>query len=291
MEHVIDFKCTGENLEQIPDEIISRTGISFPEAHQNKNLMACLAVEMKKFKHDSFVRIPFCVTVEAEALGAKIKLGNSTSGPRVEEYAFTSMDELKNVEVMDLTKGRIKEVLDCVELLHNQQEIAALSVEGPFTIISSLMDPMIFFKAIRQRPEEVKQLLTVIEESIIRYIEAGVERGAMIISYGDPVGSMDIVGPKLYREYSGKTSYNILKKLESLPVPALIHLCGKTSTALEKLGLSETKSIEVDKDISYGQALCNLLKDLQEIRFIGHRCIKWSPNKMGKQVVWEIALK
>lgn len=284
----IDFKCVGETLEEIPEAIIS-AGISFPEAHIDKYRMAALAKALKQYKGDVITRIPFCVTVEAEALGARIKLGNEKAGPRVAAYAFNDIEELQKINPINLEAGRIKEVLDCVELLSREGETVALSVEGPLTIISSLIDPLEFYKGLRKNPLAVENTLQIIEEGIFKYIREGVKRGARIISYADPVGSPDIVGPKMYRDVSGKTSFNILKKAESLAADLLIHLCGKTSTAFEKMGFSRSEQIETKEGITYGQAICDLLSQNCGVKFIGHRCIKQTSLELRKPVIWGIS--
>ena len=123
------------------------------------------------------------------------------------------------------------------------------------------------------------------------YIIEGIKRGAKIISYGDPVGSIDIVGPKIYEEYSGKISCNILKRVEPYLENSVIHLCGKTSTAFEKLGLSESRAIEFQEEITYGDAINRILQERKDVKFIGNSCIKRTPFIMQKPVVWEIKLK
>lgn len=291
MENKVEFKCEGENLEQIPEVIVEKTGITFPEAHKDKNQMALLAKEIRAYKNDTMARIPFCVTVEAEALGGDIQLGDAKIGPRVSGYRYENVEEMQQMSEMNLGSGRIKEVLDCIEILNSQGEVVALSVEGPFTIISSLIDPMNFYKGIRKDKDAVTKIIKVVEDSIANYIIEGLKRGAGIISYGDPVGAMDIVGPKMYEEISGRSSYNILKRVEQYLDGAVIHICGKTSTAFVKLGLAETIPVEFAADMRYGEAINNALKERKDIKFIGHRCIKKSPFMLGNKVLWGIKLK
>jgi uroporphyrinogen-III decarboxylase len=291
MENKVEFKCEGENLEQIPESIVEKTGITFPEAHENKYQMAMLAREIRAYRKDTVARIPFCVTAEAEALGGDIQLGDAKIGPRVRGYRFESVEEMQYMSEMDLESGRIKEVLDCVELLCSQGEVVVLNVEGPFTIISSLIDPMNFYKGIRKNNDAVTKIISVVEDSIVKYIIEGLKRGARIISYGDPVGAMDIVGPKMYEEVSGKSSYNILKRVEQHLEAAVVHICGKTSTAFVKLGLAVTIPVEFTEDMKYGEAINTALKERKDIKFIGHRCIKKSPLMLGNKVLWSIKLK
>ena len=145
----MDFICTRDDLEQIPEEVVKKTGLTLPGAHSDKKSMATLAGVLRKHRGDVIARVPFCNTVEAEAYGAHIKLGNALNGPRVESYRFPSIEEMSDLPSLDLNKGRIKEVLDAVELLVETGENVALSVEGPFTILSSLIDPMNFYKGLR----------------------------------------------------------------------------------------------------------------------------------------------
>jgi uroporphyrinogen-III decarboxylase len=290
MEYNIEFKCEGDNLEIIPDNIINSTGITFPRAHTENALMCLLAKEMKNYKKDSICRVPFCVTVEAEALGGNIKLGDMKIGPRVDQYAFATIEELQNIKDIDFNNGRIKEVLDATQKLSNEGECVAISVEGPFTILSSIIDPMVFYKGIRKNKEKIDEFLKVLEDNIVSYIIEGIKRGAKIISYGDPVGSLDIVGPKVYEQYSGKITYNILKRVEPYLENSVIHLCGKTSTAFEKFNLSVSRSIEFEQEITYGDAINRILQERKDVKFIGNSCIKRTPFIMKKPVVWEIKL-
>ncbi len=287
----MDFKCSGDNLEQIPEEVVTETGITFPEAHTNKNNMATLAVALMKHRGDVISRVPFCVTVEAEAMGAQIKLGDALNGPRVESYPYSSIEEMSSLQKMDITKGRIKEVLDAVQIIAAAGEKVSLSVEGPFTIISSLIDPMNFYKGLRKNPQQIRDILAIVEAGIISYSLEGIKRGASIISYGDPVGAMDIVGPKVYREFSGTSSQGIIKGIKEAGGKVLIHLCGKTSTALEKIERASSYAIDARVDLTYGQAMIDLIDKITEPLALGHRCIKWSSKKMGQPVLWGIELK
>lgn len=286
----MDFICTGDDLEQIPEEVVRKTGISLPGAHSDKRSMATLARELKNHRGDVIVRVPFCVTVEAEAYGGHIKLGDALNGPRVDSYRFMSLEEMSDLQSLDFAKGRIKVVLDTVELLVDAGEKVALSVEGPFTILSSLIDPMNFYKGLRKDPQQIKEILAVIEKGIIRYSLEGIKRGASIISYGDPVGAMGIIGPKVYRDYSGPSSWRIIKEIKDGGGKVLIHLCGKTSTALEKIEMARVYPVEADRALTYGQALLGHLDKTTEPIVIGHRCIKGSSNRMVDPILWGIEL-
>lgn len=288
MSEIMDFKCVSDKMEEIPESIVKKIGRGFPEVHTKAEYIATLSKELKEYKKDTLCRVPFCNTVEAEALGGNIKLGDAKAGPRVESYAFNSIDELMEIGEIDLTKKRINEVLKAVEILSSKGETVVLNVEGPFTIITSLVDSRVFYKAIRNNKEMVYEFLKVMEDNIMKYMKEGIDRGAKIISYGDPVGSKDIVGPKVYKEFSGKSTYNILKHMEDKLDDSIMHICGKTSTAFQNMGFVESHPIKFEGDITYGHAIDYILENRKDINIIGHNCIKRTPLKLKDSTLWSI---
>ncbi|MDD3853813.1 MAG: uroporphyrinogen decarboxylase family protein, partial [Syntrophomonadaceae bacterium] len=144
----MDFVCRGDKGIEIPREIVQRRGFEFPAVHNSSSEMARLAREIKLYKQSNLCMLPFCSTVETEALGGIVNMGSESSGPRISRFTFDGMDQLKELKNMDFESGRIKEVLDAVELLRQSGEIVSLNVGGPFTVIASLIDPVVFYKAI-----------------------------------------------------------------------------------------------------------------------------------------------
>lgn len=288
MSKVMDFKCVSDKMEEIPEYVVEKIGLNFPEVHTKAEYITILSKELKEYKKDSICRVPFCNTVEAEALEGNIKLGDTKAGPRVESYAFNSIEELMNIGEIDLTKKRINEVLKAVEILALEGETVALNVEGPFTIVTSLVDSRIFYKGIRRNKERVYEFLKVMEDNIIKYIKEGIDRGAKIISYGDPAGSLDIVGPKVYKKFSGRTSYNILKRMEKELDQSIIHICGKASTALQNMNFVKSYPIKFKNRLTYGQAIDYVLENKKDINIIGHNCIKRTALELKNSTIWSI---
>lgn len=285
-----DFKCSGSYSESIPAEILEKTGCQFPQAHTDMLALACLSQEMKKHKNESVCKLPFCLTIEAEAMGADIKLDDMENGPRVREYVFTRIEEIANIAPINFHQGRIKAVLEAVAKLSSQGETVALNIEGPFTILSSLIEPRILYKAIRKREQSVICGLRIIEENIIAYALQGIEKGVKILSYADPVGAIDIIGPQIYKLHSGRASYNILKKLTCTPHNAVIHLCGKTSTALERYGFCQSFQQDHDDTVTYFEAISELISDRNQTPIIGNSCFRQITWKRWAPKIWQISL-
>jgi MtaA/CmuA family methyltransferase len=287
---ITDFKCSGSYSEGIPAEVLEKTGCHFPQAHTDMLALAYLAREMKKLKNETICRLPFCLTIEAEAMGADIKLDDMKNGPRVRKYVFTRIEEIENIPQINFHQGRIKAVLDSVAYLYSHNETVALNIEGPFTILSSLIEPKILYKAIRNKDQSIFRGLEIIEENIVAYALQGIKNGIKILSYADPVGAIDIIGPQIYRQHSGRVTYNVLKKLTDMPHNAVIHLCGKTSNALEKNGFCLSIRQDHEDTITYDEALSHLINDREQTRIIGHSCFRQISWSRRAPKIWEIRL-
>ncbi|MDD2495893.1 MAG: uroporphyrinogen decarboxylase family protein [Tissierellia bacterium] len=267
------FKCTGNEIESIPDSILeelSMFSMSYEEINNNASYIAKLSKALKEYKNNKYCELPFCHTVEAEAFGSTVNFDHKY-GNRIGVYVIKDINLIEDIKNIDLGTGRIYEVLKAISILKKNGENVILNVTGPITIATSILDSQLLFRAIRKDAEKVNQLLEKIENGIINYILEGINYGVDIVSFADPAGTIDIVGPKVYKEVSGKFTYNILKKLEEQLGGTIIHICGKTSTSLESIGLLDTENLHVDGD-NYFDMIENISKN--NIKFIGHWCLK-----------------
>ena len=285
-----NFKCQGEDNEHIPQEILE-LGIPFPEAYSEKHSMVKLSKEFNKYKNDYIYFLPFCLTVLPEAFGAKINLGNEKYLPRVKEYAVNSLEKIDDLKDIDFSRGRISQVLDAIEELKKESKYVSLKVEGPFTVITSIMDPRIFYKLLRKDKDKALSIIDKVEKGILDYINKAMERGVDIISYGDSSGVESIIGKKLYMDFSGNSTLNIIKEFSSKKYKGLLHLCGLTSLSLYNNEFIDLVPIDYDDGLTYGEGLINIMERGDSTRILGGRCIK-STNKLLKEsVAYKVVLK
>ena len=284
------FRCINTDENEIPKEIVEKNIELFPRVHTYKEEMANLSKEIKNYNKDTICTLPFCSIVEAEALGAIVDLGDERIGPRINEYVYNNIEDLKNMKAINFDEGRIKEVLGSIERLSKEGEVVALNISGPFMIITSLIDPMIFYKAIRKDREAVKDVLELIEDNIIEYVKRALNRGVKIISFSDSVGAEEIVGPRVYEDIAGVTAMNILRRIEQLKEfkQAIVHICGKTSVSLQKHEFIKLEPLTAKEDITYGEAIIDLINTQEDIKFIGHSCMKKTPHKLNRSKIWYI---
>ena len=128
-----DFQCTYRNVSGIRKEVTERTNLTFPDAYKHAETMAELSEILRQCDQTPFCELPFCHTVEAEAMGGIINYGNEKTGPRAGEYLCSDMEEILKLPEIDFEKGRIREVLKACRLLHEKGEHIVFEVSGPLT--------------------------------------------------------------------------------------------------------------------------------------------------------------
>ena len=68
--------CPGGMMNMITTELMDTCGISWPEAHTDAQMMAKLAVASYENGCFENIGVPFCMTVEAQAMGAEVTMGS-----------------------------------------------------------------------------------------------------------------------------------------------------------------------------------------------------------------------
>ncbi|MCR1899711.1 hypothetical protein NSA47_12060 [Irregularibacter muris] len=284
-DHMKIFKCIGNEEEKIPQELFQDLSFTYREANEDSEGMIALAKALQLIK-GGFCTLPFCNTVEAEAFGCEIKF-DAQAGNRVQSYPIHAQGDIEHLRDIDFSQGRIARVLEGVNRLSAQGEKVCLNILGPISISNLIMESKLFYRTYRKNPEIIESLLKRIENNIIHYMQQGIKMGADILSYSDPTGTMDILGPKFYQEVSGPSTYRILKGAEQNLEGALLHICGKTSTSLEKIGVVKKKTLDTAGN-PYWEKLQQLPRENQGVKFIGHWCMKsGSSRKNLTQLILE----
>lgn len=272
MGEIADFNCTYDNSAGIHKEVTDKLNLNFPEAYKHWNTMALLAKELKVQDGASFCELPFCHTVEGEAMGGMVNYGDALVGPRAKEYICTTVEELLALPEIDYDRGRIQEVLKACAYLREQGEHVVLEIAGPFTILNVLMDARHVFKIMRKQPEQMKKVFDKFEAELLRYVEEAVKYGVDMISYADSSGGVNILGPKIMKEVTEQFTYPFLQKAEAkLNDRTIIQLCPKTTLALIGTGQAKFYDIPLTGAVEYGEACTQVIG---RAKFVGQMCIK-----------------
>lgn len=289
MGEIKDFHCTYGNSVGISEEVTNGLDLTFPDAYLHCDSMVKLSKALKEHDGASFCELPFCHTVEAEAMGGMINYGNAVTGPRAKEYICTSVEELLELPEMDFSKGRIHEVLLACRELRNQGEHVVLQVSGPFTILNVLIDPKYVYKGWRKKTEVMKEVFWKLGEQILRFIQEAKKYGVDLISYADSSGGVGILGPRMAEQVVDAFTYEFLKKVERFADDqTLVLLCPKTTFTLLGTEKAELKNRELSGPMSYGEGCIEMIG---KVRFAGQMCIKNTGYQLENGILKEVILK
>lgn len=227
--------CPGGMMNMMFEEIMDQSGCLWPDAHTDAATMAGLAYALNQAGGFENYGVPFCMTVEAEGMGAKVNMGNKLCEPHVVEPPLKTSTHCDELPMLDLTKGRAKTVLDAIGILRQKgTEVPIVgNMTGPISVGGTLLDLSTLLKEMRKAPEEVKAYLGRICTNLIAFGEAQIAAGADVICISEPSGTGEILGPKLFAEYTISCLNTIL---DALTVPVkMVHICGSLKSVYELL--------------------------------------------------------
>jgi uroporphyrinogen-III decarboxylase len=272
MSKIVDFKCDYANSVGINKEAVKGLDLEFPQAYKTWQGMVQLALAMKKYYKTEFCELPFCHTVEGEALGGDVNYGDENAGPRGNAYICTTAEELLALPEIDYSRGRIAEVLQACKHLREQGEQVVLYVSGPFTILNILMDPRYIFKIFRKKPEQMKPVFDKLQGELLRYVAEAQKAGVTMFSYADSIGALNILGPELSEKAVELFTYPFFKKVATiLGQESLLLLCPKTSFALLGTEKAVWRDLELGAPMKYFAA-CQQVAG--KAKFVGQVCVK-----------------
>lgn len=203
----------------------------------------------------------------------------------IEVEAFKINDDIKkpdlssidNLPNFNLSVEPICSIVKQCKELSKEFEVM-IKLNGPLTIISELIGLNNLFLLWIKSPNKFYDILKNISDNLILYVNECVSSGAAIISYGDAICSLNILGLKRLRDITIKFSHPFLKNIETvINKRALLHLCPKISGALNHFNLAETKIIKLDKKMNYEEA-CLYINGIETI--VGSKCIEYRDIKV-----------
>lgn len=227
--------CFGANSTVTYDQM-EKIQAFWPEGHEKAEAMAMQALAAYTILGFDAVRVPFCQTFEAEALGCKIKSGGTQGIPGIEHPSPYKLDDTPEFPENFLSRGRIPELLKAVRILKEElgDDVPIVAgIIGPFTIAGSLMDTVPLLKATFKAPQKIRPFLEVASKAGIALAKALVDAGADIISCEDMTASPDLIAPKTYRDF--ELEYQA-KVFEAISVPKILHICGNVDPIVEWMG-------------------------------------------------------
>ncbi|AET67209.1 uroporphyrinogen-III decarboxylase [Desulfosporosinus orientis DSM 765] len=250
--------CPGGMMNMVVTELMEKADICWPEAHTDAVKMADLAKAV--YDHGCFENygVPFCMTIEAEQMGAVVDLGSSIYEPHVTGYAMDDIAQWQELPPFDPYSQRAVIVLDAIKRLKKLDDGVPIigNLSGPISVAASLLEPVDFYKALRRRKTEAHGLMEFVTDALIRFGKAQIEAGADVIAISDPSGTGEILGPRSFDEFVVPYVNKLIAGLrETHPeIPVIVHICGKMHKVYDQLIKLRADAHSFDSIVSIKEA-------------------------------------
>lgn len=252
--------CPGGMMNMVTLELMEAVGTYLPEAHTDAKKMADLAAAVYKEGCFENYGVPFCMTVEAEELGAGVDLGTNIYEPHVTRYVLDSVEEWSELPKMTCESGRSSVVLEAIQILKARQSDVPIigNLTGPVSTASSLIEPVIFYKELRKKNKKAHEYLNFITEQLIHFGKKQIETGADVIAISDPSGTGEILGPKLFEEFAVTYINRLIDGLKPQKTGVIVHICGKMSSVYKEVNHLNSHVLSFDSIVPIKEAKSNL---------------------------------
>ena len=283
-----DFHCDYSNSVGVSAEVTSGLGLDFPDAYKHAETMAKLALAIKEHDNEGFCLLPFCRTVEMEAVGGNVNYGDANTGPRSAAPICETPEDFLALPDIDFSSGRVREVLEACRMLANAGEHVCLEIVGPWTQMQSLMESRKVIKMQRKQPEKTVEVMNKIGDQLLRYVDEARDCGVEIITYSDSAGSLEILSPKLMEWSTREFTYPFMKKLvEHIDDTMVLQLCPKFAYALIDTGLADVVVHDLGEKVDFFEAILQLRG---QRKIVGQACIKNTGVAIANGKIRELVL-
>lgn len=241
------------------------TGVSWPAAHSNPQMMATLGAAQATVLGFEAVRSSFCLTAEAERLGCIVDPGKEDRTPMLKKHPFNfdpMTGEYDTPALMDpeefIKGGRPAVNIEAVKIMkkeHGDKYAIVAGNTGPFTLAGHLVSTENLVFGIMMEPTEVVKWVDAVNPIVKAYSQALSDAGADIIQMSEPSSSTDLLSPEMFTEYSGNYVKKSLATVKG--ADTVLHICGDTYPILDHMiatgvtGLSVEEKVDSAKAVKY----------------------------------------
>lgn len=248
--------CPGGMMNMVTSELMSEVSVYLPEAHTDAEKMAALAKAVYEKGCFENYGVPFCMTVEAQEMGAKVSMGSNVCEPHVTEYVIGSVCDWKKLNTVNPDSGRANVVLDAIRILKEQSQGVPVvgNLTGPVSTASSVMEPVIFYKELRRKNKEAHEYMEFVTDQLIAFGRAQIEAGADVIAISDPSGTGEILGPKYFKEFAVTYINKLLDALQEETMGTIVHICGQMSPVYKEVNEIHSNVLSFDSVVPMKEA-------------------------------------
>ena len=204
---------------------MEKVGAAWPEAHKSAELMAKLGTAQADIFGFECVRAPFCLTAEAERLGATVQVDKKDASPMIKSHPFHFDPMMSEYETHAIVAGNT----------------------GPFTLTGNLVNTENMVFGMMMAPEEVDKWVNAVNPIVTAYTHALMDAGADVVQCSEPSGSTDMLAPDMFEDAAGKHVKESLKPKDGKFT--VLHICGDTYPILEQMVATGVTGISIEEKV------------------------------------------
>ncbi|MDR2616081.1 MAG: methylcobamide--CoM methyltransferase [Oscillospiraceae bacterium] len=242
--------CPGGMMNAAIIDVMERTGHTLPEGHSDAAAMTALVRDVAELTGFENYGAPFCMTIEAEALGSEVDLGSLSCEPKIKTERWASLADVSPRFAPAERSGRVRAVSDTLEALAGGDIPVIGSVTGPISAAASLVEPMTFLKQLRRERESAHRVIDAVTDWLIGYAQILIDSGADVISIADPTATGEILGPRFFEEYALRYINKLADAIRASGRPVIVHICGRLDAVSDLTARLRGDALSTDAMVS-----------------------------------------
>jgi len=243
------FDLINSNEKRLVAPLMGYPGVKYLKTTVKRSLLdpklhfKVISALEKKFKPNIMFYL-MDLTVEAEALGAKVELSDNHT-PIIIEHPVKSeaalpLDRLSNFLECDRVVAFVETI---TKMKEGMSSLSGAYITGPFTLAGHLMGEERLCMNIHEKPRFVEKVLELCVETDITYMKE-LEKYADVICVLEPTaGIISQVDFKRFSYIYLKRIFNECRRI------AALHICGDVNHIVDKMAETGAQILSLDADI------------------------------------------
>jgi [methyl-Co(III) methanol-specific corrinoid protein]:coenzyme M methyltransferase len=266
----------GDKGDSHPPAIFTQTGTVgqmdacgayWPDANFDAGKMAELALQTNRMFGFATVRVPFCITVDADAFGCGIYPGSKDAQPSVETFRYCPEGEVLDVPedlispeefVASKRPSIVKDAADM--LAKNEDLFLVAAVNGPMACVNNLLGMENTMMALMMEPEKMYSWLKAVTPHLTEFSSVLSESADCIMIIEE--ASSEFTPPEYFDDVFGAYTPKVIEGAHKGAF-CTTHTCGETLDIADRLCAlgQDGVSLQTDSDPeAYMQAMGEIIK-------------------------------
>ncbi|TGC09143.1 methylcobamide:CoM methyltransferase MtaA [Methanolobus halotolerans] len=232
-------------------ELMEACGTFWPQANNDAEKMATLAIAGHDIVGLESVRYPFSTTVIAEALGCTIAEGSLDVQPYELDFPCKKKEDVRELKLPEdlLESSGIRTVIESTEIIRKRvgDDVPIVAgMIGPAAVAFYVAGAKNYLRWCITEPEIFQELLTMGEAVCTEYANTLFEHGADAVITIDSEAGPDLLPPPLFESMILPLYRSLTDSMKGLK---LLHICGDATAILDQMAGSGFQGLSLEEKV------------------------------------------